>query len=191
MSPMGSNASPRAPAGHAGDRQQLSASRHVRRHRKLLLTGHIVVSVGMVGAGLVMVGLGISGMRGADPRTVYPAAHLIDAWVLTPLALLALGTGLLQLAAGRWNARKDWWVTIKLATTAAMAAVVALVLEPRLAAVADAAIAGRTFTDAERLPLVVAPSAAVALLIVNVALGMYKPGRRWAVKDHGPRRDVR
>lgn len=61
--------------------------------RKPLLTVHIVVSVSAIGAAVVLLALGISGLRDADPQTVYPAAHLVERWVIAPLALLALGTG--------------------------------------------------------------------------------------------------
>lgn len=54
---------------------------------RLLLILHVAVAVGLLGAALVLVALGLAGLRGADPRTVYPAAHLVDAWVVTPLAV--------------------------------------------------------------------------------------------------------
>lgn len=154
------------------------AQRPAPAWRKPLLTAHVAASVGLIGAALVLVGLGVAGLRGADPRTAYPAAHLVDAWVVAPLAVIALGTGVAQAVLSGWGLTTYWWVAIKLAITVASAVVVIVVLEPRLAASAEAAMAGHTFTTAEFLPLAIAPSVAVALLVVNVALGISKPGWR-------------
>jgi hypothetical protein len=155
-----------------------SPHRRVSSSRKLLLTGHVAVSVSLLGTAVILLGLGVAGLRGADPRTVYPAAHLVAAWVIAPLAVLALGSGVLQAVLTGWGLRTHWWVTTKLAITASTAAVVIFLLEPRLAATSAAAMAGDTFATAERLPLVIAPAIAAALLVLNVALGVYKPGRR-------------
>jgi len=154
-----------------------------------------VASVGLIGTALVLMALGISGVRGADPRTVYPAAYLVEAWLVAPLAVVALLTGVLQAVLSPWGLLRYWWVTINLATTAGFAGVALFVLLPRLEASADAATgpaAQEAFTIAERLPLAIAPSVAVALLVLNVALAVYKPGwrlraRRRADAGHGRR----
>ncbi len=127
--------------------------------RKLLLTVHVVASVSLIGTALVLVALGISSVLGADPRTIYPAAYLVEAWLVAPLALVALGTGVLQAVLSPWGLVRFWWVTIKLTTTAGFTGVALFVLLPRLGASADAATgpAGQTFTIAERLQLAVGP----------------------------------
>jgi hypothetical protein len=144
------------------------------RWRTPLLTVHLVTGVGAIGAALVLLALGIAGVRGADPRTVYPAAHLVEAWVIAPLAVLALSTGLALALLSRWGLVRYWWVAIKLAITAVLTAVVFLVLEPSLAATA----AAESLTDAQRIRVALFPSAALALLVVNVVLGLAKPRRR-------------
>ena len=151
--------------------------------RKPLLVLHVAASAGLIGAVLVLVALGVSGLRGADPRVIYPAAHLVDTWVVAPLAVLALGTGVLQAVLGGWGLATYWWVTIKLVVTAATAAVVIVVLEPRLAASTEAAMTGRAFTTADFLPLAIAPAVAVVLLIGNLALGIAKPRWRWRSRN--------
>jgi hypothetical protein len=140
------------------------------RWRKPLLIAHITASVGLTGTALVLLTLGVAGLGGADPRTVYPAAHLVEVW----LAIAALGTGLLGATRFGWR----WWVTAKLATTAGFTVAILTVIIPRLATTAADALAGETFTVADRLPLALVPAAATALLVVNVALGVIKPGRR-------------
>src|ERR687898_3626255 len=63
--------------------------------RKLLLTVHVATAVSVLGTDLVLLVLGISSVRGADPQTIYPAAHLVATWLLVPLAIVALCTGVL------------------------------------------------------------------------------------------------
>jgi hypothetical protein len=125
----------------------------------------------------VLLVLGISSVRGADPQTIYPAAHLVATWLLAPLAALALGTGVLLGLLTHWGLLRYWWVTIKLALTAILTGVILFVLVPRLGVAADAATALKPspFTDAERLPLLVAPAAGITLLILAVVLAIYKP----------------
>lgn len=148
--------------------------------RKPLLTLHVTTAVSVLGTDLVLLVLGIASMSGADPQTIYPAAHLVATWLLVPLAVVALGTGVLLGLLTQWGLLRYWWVTIKLALTAILTVVVLFVLVPRLGVAASAAIAldPRPFTDAERLPLVVAPAAGVTLLILMVVLAIYKPGWR-------------
>jgi hypothetical protein len=75
----------------------------------------------------------------------------------------------------RWRtALRYWWVAIKLTITAALTAVVVLVLEPGLATTA----AAESLSDAQRTRVALEPAIALALLIVNVVLGRSKPRRR-------------
>jgi hypothetical protein len=76
-----------------------------------------------------------------------------------------------------WRAMlRYWWVAIKLTITAALTAVVLLVLEPGLAATASA----ESLSDAQRTRVALEPAIALALLIVNVAFGLSKP--RWRLR---------
>ena len=146
--------------------------------RNVLLTVHLVAAVGLIGATAALAALGVSGMRGAAPSSVFPSAHLVDAWLVAPLALLALATGIVQAVVGSWGLTTHRWVTIKLVSTALAAIVVIFVLEPRLTRSAQAALAGQSFSTSEFLPLAIAPTVAALLLGVNVALGLFKPGTR-------------
>lgn len=148
--------------------------------QRLLLTAHIVSAVGLVGATATLAGLGISGLRGADPRSVFSAAHLVDAWVVVPLALVALATGIAQAFLGSWGLATHRWVTAKLLSTTLAAIVVIFVLEPGLARSADAARAGGSFATSEFLPLAIAAPVAALLVGINAALGVFKPTGRSA-----------
>jgi hypothetical protein len=91
--------------------------------RKLLLTIHVVATVSVLGTDLVLLLLGLASLGGADPRSIYPAANLVAARLVAPLAVLSLGTGLLLGALTPWGLFSYWWVTIKLAITASLTAI--------------------------------------------------------------------
>jgi hypothetical protein len=148
--------------------------------RKLLLTVHVAASVSVLGTDLVLLVLGIASVSGADPVTIYPAAHMVGAWLLTPLALIALATGLGLGVLTSWGLFTYWWVTIKLAIVAVLTGAVLFVLVPALGAAADAVTGPtpRLLGAAERLPLLIAPATASALLLVALTLAIFKPGWR-------------
>ena len=152
--------------------------------RKALLTAHVASAVSVLGTDLVLVVLGISSVGGADPRTIYPAADLIATWLLAPLAILALGSGVLLGLITHWRLFRYWWVTIKLTLTAILTGVILFVLMPRLSAAAAMATgpSAQTFAIAERLPLAVAPAGGVTLLLIAVILAIYKPPLRLRIR---------
>src|SRR6266536_2929307 len=113
------------PAGHAAAGTNLSPPL-----RKLLLTVHVATTVSVLGADLVLVALGIAGLNGAEPRTIYPAARLIGAQVIAPLAVVSLATGLLLGLLTPWGLLRYWWVAIKLGITVVLTAAVLFVLVP-------------------------------------------------------------
>ena len=153
-----------------------------RRPSRLLLMLHILATVGLFGADLVLVTLGFSAVFGADPSTVYPAAQRIASIVVAPLALISLASGLVLARLSGWGLFRYWWVTLKLAITLVLTVVVLTVLVPRLGNAAAAARdpAAVSLTVTERLPLALAPALATIFLVLNVALAVYKPG--WRVR---------
>jgi hypothetical protein len=148
----------------------------------LLLVAHVAASVSLLGADLALLALNVSGAGGADPRTVYPAARVLVTWLAAPLAVVALGTGLLQGLTTSWGLVRHWWVSVKLAITALLTVVLLLVLVPALGRVADLATSPtpQLISNAQRLRLALAPTAAAALLTLNIVLAIYKP--RWRVR---------
>lgn len=150
------------------------------RSFRLLLTLHILVTVGVFGADLVLVTLGFSAVFGTDPSKVYPAAQLVAWNVVAPLAVLSLATGLVLARLSRWGLFRYWWVTLKLAITLVLTLVVFTVLVPRLGSAAAVASAHGAFDTAQRAPLVLAPALATLFLVLNVALAVYKP--QWRLR---------
>jgi hypothetical protein len=162
--------------------QPMSGKSTDKRPSRLLLMLHILVTVGLFGADLVLVTLGFSAVLGADPRTIDPAAQRIASTVVAPLALISLVTGLVLARMSGWGLFRYWWVTLKLAITLVLTLVVFTVLVPRLSNVAATATdpTAASFAVAERLPLALAPALATIFLVLNVALAVYKPS--WRVR---------
>ena len=154
------------------------------RPSRPLLTAHILATVGLFGADLVLVTLGFSAVFGADPSSVYPSARLVGSTILAPLALISLGSGVVLARLSGWGLFRYWWVTLKLAITLTLTLVVLTVLVPRLGTAAAIAAAGSPFDAAQRLPLALAPALATVFLILNVALAVYKPDWRVRRGEH-------
>jgi hypothetical protein len=152
---------------------------------KAPFTVHVAASVSVLGADLVLLALGIASVGGADPVTIYPAASLIATWLVAPLALVALASGLALGLLTPWGLFTYWWVTIKLAIVAVLTGVVLFVLVPALGATADAVTGPtpRLLGAGERLPLLVAPAMASTLLVVALVLAIFKPG--WRLRSSG------
>lgn len=148
-----------------------------KRWRKPLLAAHVTVAVSWLGASLALSVLGIAGAVNTDPASVYPAAHLVAEWLVAPMAVLALGSGLLQALLSPVGLTKFWWVVIKLAITVLLGVLVAVVLVPELGAAADAVTGPHPagLDTVRRIRAAAGPLIASALLTTNVTLGIYKP----------------
>jgi hypothetical protein len=154
--------------------------------RTALLIVHIVVTVAALGTDLALLALDVAGLRGAEARTVYPASHLLGQWLMVPLAVASLTTGLTLSVTTGWKPFVHGWVTLKATITLLLTGLLLASLVPALGRAADAATgtAGATMTHAQQTLLVAAPAGAAALLTINVLLGVVKPRLR------RPRRNV-
>jgi hypothetical protein len=146
--------------------------------RKALLTVHVGTAVAVIGADLSLFLLGLAALGGVPPLEIYPAALIIGERAIVPLALTAIATGLALALFGPYGLLRYWWVPLKLTITGALTAAVFTVLLPGLRAAAAAAGSGSPVSDAQRLPLAIAPLAAITLLGLAVALAVFKPAWR-------------
>src|SRR5262245_41028834 len=97
--------------------------------RKFALTAHITFSVGWAGSILPYLALAIVGLTSPDSqkvRAAYLSMELIGWYVIVPLSLAALLSGLVQSLGTAWGLFRHWWVLLKfLLTTAATAILLA------------------------------------------------------------------
>jgi hypothetical protein len=146
--------------------------------RKLALTLHLVVSVGWMGAVGAFLALDLVALRGADSAHALDLGMvLITRWVIVPLSVASLLTGILQSLSTPWGLLRHHWVVAKLFITLVSAALLQVHLGPISALGAGG---GLSLDRLQGLRGQVAVDAALALvaLLVATLLSVYKPRGR-------------
>lgn len=145
--------------------------------RKLLLTAHVVSSVGWLGAAAAYLALAIVALTNQDPQMVRAAYLAMEptAWfAIVPLALASLLTGLVQGLRTRWGLFRHYWVLVKLLLTVFATGV--LLVHMRTVALLAGQASGRGPVDADGLPgEVLHAGGGVLVLLVTAVLAVYKP----------------
>ncbi|MEV6972744.1 DUF2269 domain-containing protein [Kitasatospora sp. NPDC093806] len=173
----------------ATDRAGRAGRFHLPRHaRRLWLVVHVACSVGWLGLTAGVLALGIAGLSSADPDTVraaYLAQRIFADWLLIPVSLLSLLSGLVLSLGTSWGLLRHRWVATKFWLT--LAATLASILALR-AFIHDAAgqVAAGTVPPTGRAPhvLVIAPSVALAIYLAATVLSVLKP---WGLTRRGAR----
>jgi hypothetical protein len=145
--------------------------------RKLVLTAHLTSSVGWIGAVVAYLALGISAVSNSDAMTVRASwiAMEVTGWfVIVPLAVAALLTGLVMSLGTPWGLFRHYWVLITFVLTI-LAVAVLLLHMPTVSALAAVA----RESDGARLgglggDLFHAGGGLLVLLVIAV-LNVYKP----------------
>ena len=145
--------------------------------RKLALAAHLTCSVGWIGAVVAYLALGVAAVTSQDAPTVraaWIAMELTGWYVIVPLALAALLTGLVMALGSPWGLFRHYWVLISLVLTI-LATVVLLLHMPTVSSLADLA---RTADGAHLGGLggdLVHPGLGLVVLLVITGLNVYKP----------------
>ena len=87
------------------------------RLRKFALTAHVACSVGSLGAIAGFLALAVVGLTNQDApmvRAAYLAMELTAWFVIVPMVLAALLTGLVQALGTTWGLFRHYWVLVKL-----------------------------------------------------------------------------
>jgi hypothetical protein len=148
--------------------------------RKLALTAHVASSVGSLGAVAGFLALAIAGLTSQDAqlvRAAYVAMELTAWFVILPLIVTSLLTGLVSSLGTTWGLFRHYWVLVKLLLNALVVIVLLLQMEP-ISYMADAA-ARTTLSSADlfglRRSLVTHAAGGLLVLLVATVLGVYKP----------------
>jgi uncharacterized membrane protein len=151
--------------------------------RKFALTAHVVSSVGWLGAVAGFLVLAVVGLTSQDAQTVraaYLAMEPITRFVIVPLALAALLTGIVQSLGTPWGLFRHYWVLVKLILTVIATVVLLKQVEP-IGKIADIA-AQTTLSSADlreaRSSLVAHSAGGLLVLLVITMLSVYKPQGR-------------
>lgn len=155
--------------------------------RKFALLSHIAASVGWLGAVAAFLALAIAGLVSRDDQTAsgaYIAMELTGRFVIVPLGIAALLTGLVQSLGTKWGLFRHYWVLIKFLLT--VGADFLLILHMR--ATSDLAGAARSFAlsggdlGSLRIRIVADAGAALLVLLIATVLSIYKP---WGLTGYG------
>jgi hypothetical protein len=145
--------------------------------RKFALTVHLTFSVGWIGAVVAYLGLGVAARTSQEVQTVraaWIAMELTGWYIIVPLALASLLTGLIMSLGTKWGLFRHYWVIFSLVLTI-FATIILLLHMPSVsfladvAAEADSADLGRLGGD------LLHPGVGLLVLLVIQALNVYKP----------------
>ncbi len=148
--------------------------------RKFALTTHVTASIGWLGALTVFLAHALASLFSQDEQMVRAVsiAMGLNAWfVILPLSLASLLTGLVQALGTAWGLFRHYWVLFKLVLTASAAGVLLLKLGP-ISYLADAA-AETAFSSTHlvglRTSILVHAIGGLLVLLAVVTLAVYKP----------------
>jgi len=151
------------------------------RLRKFALTAHVISSVGWLGAVAVFLALSVVGLTSTDApavRASYVAMEALGFFVLVPLSLASLLSGLIQSLGTKWGLLQHYWVVMKLLITAVATVILLLYMQTlsRLSGLARESPSASGGLDTLRSPSpVLHAGAGLLLLIAAAALSVYKP----------------
>jgi hypothetical protein len=148
--------------------------------RKVMLTVHVTSSVGWFGALAVFLAHAVASLVSQDDRIVVAAsvAMGLTAWfVIVPLSLTSLITGLIQALGTAWGLLRHYWILFKLLLASLATIVLFLKLQP-INYLADAP-ATATFASSDliglRTSLVIHAAGGLLVLFSAIVLAVCKP----------------
>jgi len=150
------------------------------RLRKAVLTAHVTLAVGWLGAVAGFLAIAIAGLASEDAqvvRSVYVSMGIIARFVIVPLSFAPLVTGPILSLGTPWGLFRHYWILAKLAITVLSTIVLQVHMRP-INLLADAAVTSAGLSADLRtaqVQIVVASVAAVLALLAATALGVYKP----------------
>lgn len=154
-----------------------------RSARRGLLAVHVAVSVGWSGVSLCLLTLAVAGAR--DPAAwavpAYSGMKLFADWLLTPVALLSLGTGLVLALGTPWGLARHRWVWTKFWLTLAATCATLLAFAPAADEAAALAAAGAPVPSTQ---LLFPPAVSLSLYSFLTVVSVLKP---WGLTRRGRR----
>ena len=150
------------------------------RLRKFALTAHVTSSVGWLGAVAGFLALAVAGLTSRDAQTVRAVYLVMDltAWyVIVPLCLASVLTGLVSSLSTTWGLFRHYWVLLKILITIPSSLMLLVHMQPISYMAGVAANTPFSIVDLHglKIQLVIEAAAAVLVLLVATALSVYKP----------------
>ena len=145
--------------------------------RKLVLAVHLTCSVGWIGTVIAYLALGVTAVRSDETETIraaWTAMEIIGWFVIVPLAVTSLITGLVMALGTKWGLFRYYWVVISFLLTL-FSTTVLLLHMPSVTTSADLAqrLGGEELTALGGDFL--HPSIGLVILLAVQVLNIYKP----------------
>ncbi|MCX5387597.1 DUF2269 domain-containing protein [Streptomyces sp. NBC_00083] len=152
--------------------------KHLRRPaRRGWLVAHIAVSVSWLGLTLGLLALGITACTTDSPamtEAAYRAMKVFGDWLVVPIALVSLGTGVVLSLGTRWGLARHHWVWVKFWLTLVTLCLSAFSLRPE--------INGAVTAGVPDISLVAAPVVSSSAYFFMTAVSVLKP---WGLTSRG------
>lgn len=156
-----------------------------RPARRASLVVHVVASAAWLGLTLGLLALGVTAATAASPVAVDAAVRcmkLFADWLLLPLALLTLVSGLVLALGTPWGLARYRWVYTKFWLTLGTTVATFFALRPGANAAAAAVAAGRPLPDAG--DVLFGPVVSLSAYVFMTVLSLLKP---WGLTRRGRR----
>ena len=146
--------------------------------RKFALTTHVTSTLGWLGAIVGFLALAIAALISQDAqlvRGVYLAMQSTGCYVLVPLCVASLATGLIMSLGTSWGLFRHYWVLVKFVITILAAIILFMYTQTLDQLGALARDTTLSFDDLRNPSPVLHSGLAVLALLVNTTLSIYKP----------------
>lgn len=156
-----------------------------RPARRALLVVHVITSAGWLGLTLGLLALGVTAVITDSPMVTeasYRSMKVFADWLITPISLLTLLTGLVLSLGTPWGLAQHRWVFIKFWMTLVTTTLSIFALRPEITAAVTHAIAKGAV--AEQYVLIIAPSVSLSAYTFMTVISVLKP---WGLTQRGQR----
>jgi hypothetical protein len=145
--------------------------------RNFALTAHVVATVGWLGAVVAYLALVVAALTGQDAQRAVAAWIALDVigwFVIVPLALASLLTGLVQALGSTWGLFRHYWILFKLLLTV-VATVVLLLHMPTVSFLASRAAGMGSANHGGLRGELLHAGGGLLVLLATTTLSVYKP----------------
>ncbi|MGX2995935.1 DUF2269 domain-containing protein [Streptomyces sp. JNUCC 64] len=154
-----------------------------RRARRAVLVLHVVFSAGWLGLSLALLALALTAVVTDAPGTVaasYRSMAVFTDWLIVPLSLTTLATGLALSLGTAWGLLAHRWIATKFFLTLAATTASVFALRPEVSETAARAATGERITGT--LDLVFPPAVSLGTYVFMAVISVLKP---WGLTRRG------
>ncbi|MFE3328726.1 DUF2269 domain-containing protein [Streptomyces sp. NPDC059176] len=159
-----------------------------RPTRRTLVVLHVCASASWLGLSLGLLGLSVTAVVHNSPAAIeasYRSMSVFANWLMIPIALLTLASGLALSLGTPWGLARHRWVWTKFCLTLVTTVLTAFSLRPAVNSAAEQAAAGAAVSDASGL--LAAPVVSLSAYVFMTAISVLKP---WGKTRYGRRLQV-